>query len=585
MVMFYRCSLALLLLVTSSIAAVELLPYHELEEVFSSNNHYSITQAVERLKEENPEWVDIYIRYAQFLQQRGLTHEAIEQLEQALLLPEAADFAIETLLAQNYALINEDAKALSYAQSAFQKDSENSEVLLDYLWLLYKNLRTEDALQVALSHQSELAESIGLASMLAILYGDLGYYNEATTHYQLAEDIVSRYGMSPSTILPNYYNQYLLELDFLQFEQADRVLRKAHDIDTENPLILRLMGAFYHDQMNFERSLHYYNLAETHEIARSASNAYLRTPLGKLGIIDLYLDFGKIQEASLLIEEVKRQKQHYGWMKFFGINPNFFESRWRAQELHYLKLAKRDLELQRPAGLWAGFMQMLQGMRYSFLIFGAQLAHQRSQLEAADHARSLQNLKNLALFSLESRHSYPELQRTMISQSQHLFTLPSEVLRIKIYQTKTQRKEASFSTIMQELQSPYQHREQLHLMLSMLQQLRMSASQRHQIAWQLYAISPYFAQYSQFPLQLDLTGTRKPKAIRKQLKKIGIIASNNAPYHLTIKEDNSSLYATLSDDRNVLMQWQATKQRGGNEYELLRQELFSINQNNTSSSE
>ncbi|NIZ40933.1 hypothetical protein PVA45_05395 [Entomospira entomophila] len=539
-------SLLMLILLPATIIA-QSTDLDEFERVLQSNNYQVISHFMQSIDRDHHDWSMIALRYAQFLIQKGLVHQAIEELEQIQSDVGYIQLQIDQWLSYAYSLSGNYLRALHITEKMWQSDPTNESILQDYLWLLYKNFKTAEAITVA--SQYEYLQSPFLFSMIALLHGDIGNYERAIQYYALANEFIAIEELSPENLLPNYYNQYILEIDFLQFQKAEELLIASLEIDPDSPAILRLLGNFYHQQMNLSKSQLYYEQSEFYEMEEAKNNPHARTPLSKLGLIDLYLDFGKLEDVYPLLEEIIQQKDNYLWMKAFGINPSFFESRWRAQEVRYWELKQKALQHQLPTSIRGAIQQFIHNIQYKFSYRRAKLNHRRSQLNSADYARNMQNLENFLRYSLQMNDTYHTYHQQLAHASMKAFRTPIDHFTTQAQLTMAGRKKTQYLQLMSEIILPYQQNLYHAVTLRALERLSLRKEEKNPMLSRLYIQTPFFAQFWGIPAQITMDQKLKNKRLFKKMK---IHETPNAEIHITITHESTETLAIHIYHQNEL---------------------------------
>ncbi|NIZ46593.1 hypothetical protein PVA44_05145 [Entomospira nematocerorum] len=567
----YIISILLKMALATTITSQESL-VDALENVLQSNNYYIISEFMENINKDHHEWPEVVLKYAQFLLQQGLTYQAIQELEKIHSNIDYIQLQIDQWLSYAYSLSGEYTKALRITEKIWQADPTNESSLQDYLWLLYKNFKTDEAIIIA--DQYQYLQSPFLYSMIALLHSDRGSYENAIEYYSLANNFIQQESLSADYLLPNYYNQYILEMDFLQYEKAEDLLIASLEIDPTSPSILRLLGNFYHQQMNLAKSQFYYEQSELYEMEQAKTNPHARTPLSKLGLIDLYLDFGKLDEAYPLLKEIIQQKQNYLWMKTFGINPSFFESKWRAQEVRYWELKQRVLQHELPSNIKQFIHQCIQHIQYGFAYRRAKLNHRRSQLNAADYAKNMHNLENFLRYSLQLNDTYHAYHQQLAHASIKAFRTPIDRFTTVAQLTMSGRKKEDYFQLMKEIIIPYQQNLYHAVTLRALEKLSLSKKEKNIILSNLYLQTPFFSQFWGLPARIDMESRLKSSRL---FKKIKIYDYPDAEIYISIAQDTEEtltimIYHQDNLFRKGTIQINATNKRAI--YESIRQFVF-----------
>lgn len=572
--------LTIMLFYIKNIYPKEYILNNKINQIFSSKNYQNIKDSVERLKEEYPYSEEIYFHYGTFLLEIDRTTEAIKEFHIVKKLNNHTLLPIDSMLSYSYMLIGDYENALNYAQSHYNKYPNLESAILDYLWLLYKNLQIQQAVDFAISQLDNFSNSFLVYSMLALLYGEIGNYVQAISYYDKADLLAESLSISNDSIISNYHNRFLLELDFMQFEKAKEVLYKSLSIQPENPLILRLLGGFYRLQMNYEKSLHYYNLSENYEAKLVERKETIRTPLGRSGLINLYLDFNKLEQAYNLIQEVNRQKNKIDWMKSFQINPYFFDTILKKQELRYWKLLKEEEHLKLHSSLRQVILSQWKKIMYSIIIFHKKIENYKSNINAKKYAQNFHNKEQIIYYGIETTYDYPFLQCKILKNAQSINSFsPNKKLNIEIQLVHLTKNKDLYEKIINQLSLPYQQYYNIENIVRLLKKTKVSKEKKLQLLSEIYNITPHITQVYQMPMQLDIqTRTeRENKKIKKYLKSIHILEESFSPFLLKIHQNDSYLNINLYHNQSQIKHWTIEYDRNHNwriSFEQLRQYVF-----------
>ncbi|NIZ19117.1 tetratricopeptide repeat protein [Entomospira culicis] len=516
---------------------------------------------------------EVYVEYALFLLEHNFLHEAIEQLRKGLSFPDAEERDVMYWLSKSYAMIGANDLALFYAKEHYERNQTNEEALFEYIWLLHRNLKTEEAIDLAHLAYEKNTYSFILASFLAILYGEINKYELAIHYYQDAEELAYVLGIDDLSLISNYYNQYLLEINFLQFKKAQEILEKALAIDPMNPLLLRSFGNFYHQQMNFSLALAYYQESERQEIIYTKEKKTLRTPLSKLELLTLYLDFNLINEAESIRKEIKREKENRTWMRGYGINHYFFDALWYEEELHYWLITKEENKHKIARNFWQQLIQYKNKFTLSIDIRRARTKRERSHLLALEYAKKNQHLENSAYYYLMLND-----RRLFVGQLPITSHSPKSLLYKEIdYATKYRDKTKLFM-LLDNLQLPYQNKEKVLIIKNILINTKLKKGEHKILIEELYRLTPHLSQPFGMFFEIDMENisSKNQKKIKRALKRIGV-KEESSPFLLRIEEAEEELRILLFEDSVLRKEWQV-KHYGYRHWRILaeniRKELF-----------
>ncbi len=238
---------------------------------------------------------------------RELYNLALEQFNLALEL-NAGNIEILYARSVTEGLLNLDQQSIQSLEEILSLVPDHYDALADLGWMYFKTFRLNEAEELLLGAVKLYEDSPILYMTLGTVYSGMYDYEEAEKYYlksiSMALDKGWNYFASVS-----YYNLSLLEHGFYRFEKALEYTNNSIETGERAP------GYIARAEINLGR-LDFKSAYNDYQTAYTLDS----TPLALMGLADLYLTFGRLDEALSHIREVINHNDD-SWMYYFGVDP------------------------------------------------------------------------------------------------------------------------------------------------------------------------------------------------------------------------------------------------------------------------
>jgi tetratricopeptide (TPR) repeat protein len=242
---------------------------------------------------------------------RELYNLAVEQYKKALSL--SADNT-EIIYSKSVAegLLNLDEDSITSLERLLELEPDNFNGIADLGWMYFKTYRLDEAEQLLLAAIEQNANSPIFSMTLGTVYSGKYDYENAQKYYLEAINMALEKGWDYFASV-SYYNLSLLEHGFYKYKKALEYTDKSIETGERAPGYIA-RAELYLGRLDFDSAFQNYQQAYVLD----------STPLALMGLADLYLNFGLLDEALSHIEEV-RKRDDDSWMYYFGIDPGRHE--------------------------------------------------------------------------------------------------------------------------------------------------------------------------------------------------------------------------------------------------------------------
>ncbi len=256
---------------------------------------------------DNP---DFNIKLADLYFDKGMYNIALDEYLKAEVKQPDSIYTLDQIQ-RCYDYLNEYENCILYLNKILVLDPDDLYAIDDLSWMYYKTYRFEQGVNLLLDALEKHGFSRNLSLKLGTLYFGMYDYKNSKKYYLEAIldaifDSISNY--APEFAAIGYYNLSLLEKRFYNFELALEYTNESIN-QSDRPTGHLSKGNLYQSRMNFHYALEEYQLG------------YLKdeTPLSKINIAGLFLDFGFLDLAKEYAEQVFEQTDH-SWIHLFGMD-------------------------------------------------------------------------------------------------------------------------------------------------------------------------------------------------------------------------------------------------------------------------
>jgi hypothetical protein len=344
-----------------------------IETAYSIQNKELTLRLLNSALNQYPNNMQLLLRRGNFYNDENLYRLALTdflRLEKLGYANEGSDerFLLYDALTNIYGKLDDAENGLVYAKKFYNAFPLEEIAAGSLLWAYQKAFQFEEGISVGKHILRQIPQSYNVKALISLLYSAIFDYANAR---KFSNEAIA---MASSSLRPDYgfllttlYNQYLLEMRFYNYAEAERCLRQASDI-METSTIYRSWGAMYHDQLDYYKAREYFELSNEAEMQEEQRHMRERTPFAYFGLIDLYLTFGEPFKAEKLLNEVSRLK-NISWMRNYGMNSDiYYEELYRL----YSKLWEQKhalLRYQPQQGLTKRFLYLPRRIRTRFYSF------------------------------------------------------------------------------------------------------------------------------------------------------------------------------------------------------------------------
>lgn len=262
---------------------------------------------------------------------RELYNLAVEKFDEALLLSkDNTGILYSKSVAEG--LLNLDEDSIASLERLLELEPDNYNGIADLGWMYFKTYRLDEAEVLLLDAAEKFPDSPIFSMTLGTVYSGKYDYENSEKYYTEAITVALDKGWEYFASV-SYYNLSLLEHGFYHYEKALEYTDRSIETGERAPGYIA-RAELYLGKLDFDSAFQNYQ------------QAYIldSTPLALMGLADLYLNFGLLDEALAHIEEV-RKRDDDSWMYYFGVDPGRHGMEVdRLLSKIYAGLARRELK-------------------------------------------------------------------------------------------------------------------------------------------------------------------------------------------------------------------------------------------------
>ncbi len=472
---------------------------------------------------------------------RELYNLALEYYNLALeLAPDNLDILYSKSLVEG--LLNMDEESIFSLEQILLEDPENYDALVDLGWMYFKTFRLKDAEELLLFAIDIYSSSPSLFMTLGTVYSGLYDYENARKYYLESIEMALDNGWAYFASI-SYYNLALLEKDFYRYEKSLEYTNKSIEAEGRaTGYISRADMSF--KRLDFEASLNDYQQAYSLDY----------TPLALMGLAELYITFGMLDEALANILEVVSREDN-SWMYYFGVDPD----RHRMETDRLLMETYRAMENREKFNPAAGFGRLkavFNRIRFHYLGWFHERRYRTASYELGISNRAEGNLLDAAWAFYIANRNYPGRASVYLDNAESIETaLTPETKKIYLFEEGRLEKDLSklrASAAM--LDSNWERRDLLEVLASIA-----AIEEDNTVCENLYSLNPavFVTEGLRFPIYIDFdAGFFLVRALKRG--GFSLLTNNNDNhyrYSLTLADNKEagSLYSVIDVDTNDIL--------------------------------
>ncbi|MBN2050929.1 MAG: hypothetical protein JW760_10825 [Spirochaetales bacterium] len=234
------------------------------------------------------------------------------------------DFDLLYSLATTQGMLNRDLESTATLEELLLLYPDSLDVIIDLGWMYFKTFQLARGEQLLRDALETYGVEPGLSMTLGTVYAGMYDYEKAKRHYLDSIEAALEEGRTYFASVA-YYNLSLLEQTFYRFNDALDATHRSLQMAERAPGRIAL-GELYQLRADYPGARGEYQKAFSLDT----------TPLAKLNLADLYLEFGDPRQALAYLEEVKNTSDT-SWMFYFGTD----------LKRHQLELHRISMDLYR----------------------------------------------------------------------------------------------------------------------------------------------------------------------------------------------------------------------------------------------
>ena len=299
-----------LLLLSSAAAADD--PDRDAQWYRSQAREAILTERYERAlellgeaRDRYPEEVDFALLAADVFFERELYERALGELRRAQ-AGHPDDSTLLHRIADTLGRLNRDAEALEYYERLLELEPDSAAIAGDAGWTYFKTQNSARGAEVLEDALERIGPEAGLKMTLGTLYADLYDYERSREAYREAVALAGEQGRRSLESVA-LYNLSLLERTFLRYEESFAATEAAVEA-AERPSGYIARGQLYRRRLEFEPA------------ERDLRRAYAleeETPLPAVALSELYRRFGMLDRAIAYAESVAGDDD-VSWLYRYG---------------------------------------------------------------------------------------------------------------------------------------------------------------------------------------------------------------------------------------------------------------------------
>jgi tetratricopeptide (TPR) repeat protein len=260
---------------------------------------------IDRGKKDYPHDSRFSILAGKMYMEQKLYDLAREEFEEAERLSPTAEIRFQ--LSRVHGFLDNNERSAVYLEGLLDDPLYRPKVLTDLGWMYFKLHRLREGEDLMLE---ALAEGFNrtYAHTLGTIYSGLYEYDKSRHYYLLAVENALA-SMDRHFAAVAYYNLALLEMGYYHYEKAQKyTVLSLEQVNRSSGHVA--MGELSQRSLDFDNARKEY---------LSASLLNGDSPLALLDLADLYREFGLLDEALVLLGELRNRSDN-SWMFYYGIN-------------------------------------------------------------------------------------------------------------------------------------------------------------------------------------------------------------------------------------------------------------------------
>ena len=262
-------------------------------------------ELLEEARERYPEEVDFALLAADLFFERELYERALAELRRAQ-ADHPDDGTLLHRIADTLGRLNRDHEALEYYERLLEIEPDSAAIAGDAGWTYFKTQNSDRGVAVLEDAVERIGPEAGLKMTLGTLYADLYEYERSRSAYREAVELAREQGRRSLESVA-LYNLSLLERTFLRYEESFAATEAAVEA-AERPSGYIARGQLYRRRLEFEPA------------ERDLRRAYAleeETPLPAVALSELYRRFGMLDRAIAYAESVAGDDD-VSWLYRYG---------------------------------------------------------------------------------------------------------------------------------------------------------------------------------------------------------------------------------------------------------------------------
>ncbi len=486
-----------------------------------------------------------------FFYNNELYNSAITELEKARNKNDKS-LRLFNILAASYGKIGEDRKSLDTYIDALNYYPRSLDLIDSVGWMYYKTNDYQKGIDIINKGLEMYPNSATLMMTLATLYADSYNYEESKKYYLKSYQYSYSSGRSNDFRAIVYYNLSLLENTFMHYEDAYYYARKSLNYAQRSSGYVQLIYLFM-SALEFDDAI---------GAVRNASSYYPTTWFPKAANIEIDILAGRLDEAEQICLEIINDRD-YGWMLYFGTNPDLFKSDIydNLAEIYYYRM--KTNRYRRISNIKDLFVKIYRNVEYYFKLrlFDYKAAKLRERIIAEETAAGgyLDSLKK----------TFDSIRRTTPSKALGVLnkilnierSIMPEIDRIRLVDIEETRSKTLLCRILNrgvdcerlsanlELLDKKWEREYIARTIALLYKFG-NSSDRVRYSQELYSVLPSLLPYRGIPLFAEIMVDPVININQGDLRGINIYNNQLSGISVVIRtvNDGNDLEVTISGD-------------------------------------
>lgn len=504
-----------------------------------------------------PDNVELYIKKAQYLTNKEKYSDAIKVYQMALKKPTADSVMIWFYLSYLYGYVGDYKQALDYTKKLEKSYAFDKNIAYLLLWNYYKNFLLDEAISNGEKFLSMFPDSSEIYSVMALLYMELYKYDKAKNYFNSAIELALNDGRT-DIASSNYYNMYLLEMQYLNYKDAEDNLIQAMNLSANSDTYL-IMGILKSEQLKYNEALEAFKTSQSIDLQDSQNGVGERSPNPHIEQVKLELVFNKFESAFNLLNEIE-QFSSVSWMSKYSTYPDLHKANLYVLYNDYYESKTDFLKAKVCSNAKDYFENQIKIITSSFYALYYKARYRVYAIKTAKlYAKAGNKISSYSQY-IRALDDYNFAKEKVIKKSMdfEISLVPKSVYHYQAMLAKIKKDKKTLLDCFEKVDPIYEKKLKVNILCSLIKLSKKMEKENY--IKTLYDLHPSSAYIYKLPIDLSINDRRESKErfsknkFNRLLKKAFIVKNKKTvePYSLNVIITDSSVSYILYYDGNVI---------------------------------